>query len=96
MRYIVIALLLSSCATSRDLDQLRLDLTAHKLHLEETRYHLQIESCRSSTLICGLATQNESACMKSFAVCITKALESFREKYGKDPSSLIDEPKRAR
>jgi len=104
MRYLAIALLLGGCATTKDADQLRTELTTTRLRLDETRYHVQIESCRTTALVCGLVTKNEEKCIDSFSDCVTSAIEGFRIRYGKEPSDLFDklevvdklDPKRAR
>lgn len=95
MRYLAIALLLSGCATTQDVDSLKLQLTVTRHRLDETRYHVQIESCRTTALVCGIVTKNEEKCINDFAQCVTSALDEFRTQYGKDPSDLFD-PKRAR
>lgn len=96
MKYLAIALLLGGCATKSDLSKLQQDIGTQAASLDETKYHLQIESCKSSALICGLATKNEAPCIDAFANCVSFSLEKFREKYGRDPSDLFPEPKRAR
>lgn len=104
MRYLAIALLLGGCATTKDVDSLKLELTVTHHRLDETRYHVQIESCRTTALVCGLVTKNEEKCIDTFSHCVTSAIEGFRLRYGKDPSDLFDklevvdkfDPKRAR
>jgi len=95
MRYLAITLLLGGCATTQDVDSLKLELTATRHRLDETRYHVQIESCRTTALVCGIVTKDEEKCINDFAQCVTLALDEFRSRYGKDPSDLFD-PKRAR
>jgi hypothetical protein len=56
---------------------------------------VQIESCRTTALVCGIVTKDEEKCINDFAQCVTLALDEFRSRYGKDPSDLFD-PKRAR
>jgi len=104
MRYLAIALLLGGCATSKDADLLRAELNVAKLRLDETRYHVQIESCRTTALVCGIVTKDEEECINVFSQCVTSAINGFRARHGKEPSDLFDklevsnlfEPKRAR
>lgn len=96
MRYLAIALLLCGCATTKDLDQFKTSIGTQSVRLDETRYHLQIETCRTTALVCGLVSKDEEKCINDFAQCVSLALEIFRNRYGKDPSDLFDDPKRAR
>lgn len=104
MKYLAIALLLGGCATTKEAAQLKTELTATRLRLDETRYHVQIESCRTSALVCGIVSKDDEECIAKFAQCVSSALEGFRALHGKDPSDLFDklevtgyyEPKRAR
>lgn len=38
-----------------------------KLNLGETRFHVQIESCRTNAIVCGLTTKDGEKCMDDFS-----------------------------
>jgi hypothetical protein len=99
MRYIPLLIALTGCATTSELNQVKSDLTQANKKLDASVYHLQVESCKTDTLICAInAAVNQSGeetCIKNYMSCLAVALDQYRAANGHEPPDLF-EPKRAR
>jgi hypothetical protein len=99
MRYLPLLIALTGCATTSELNQVKSDLTQANKKLDASVYHLQVQSCKTDTLICVInAAVNKSgdeACIENYMQCLTTTLDQYRSVNGKEPPDLF-EPKRAR
>ena len=83
---------LGGCASSSNLSQLKSDFESNKTEVAErmayTEYKLQVETCRTDTLICMILTKDFSqnklrACVAFNQQCVTEARSSYVSKTGK-------------
>ena len=96
MVHLLIAFTAFGCATPIAVGEIGDRLSVTRKRVEETRYYLKVESCRSSHIVCRLDADDvneELGCLVSLESCLVKALEEYRSDYYDDPQPLHKGPK---